>query len=256
MSKLQRMLAVEKLTPEEKELVKSLKSIEKSETKEAHLKKINFSASGLYYSSGDCPRKWQMLFDGVDSVDTWKYTSMRATETGTDSHEKIQERMLEALPDLEIEKELWHHDPEIHAYVDAYDPKLNIPIEIKTTSKENFEWRTSKFEGNDYHVKQLLTYMKILGSKIGLLYYEDRNSYETLIVPVFYEDENKSFIDKTFNWMKKVEEVHQSGEKIKVFEGRRVNSKICKDCPLKAACDAGPEGTVQLPLLSKWQDAA
>ncbi|AWN03945.1 exonuclease [Rhodococcus phage Peregrin] len=252
MSKLLKMLASEKLTREQRELVKSLKGSLKDETKTSFLKKRNFSASGLYYSSGACARKWQMLFEGVEAVDTWKHTSLRSVSAGTSSHEDLQKAFLAENPGLEVEKELWHHDPEIHAFVDIYDPELNIPIEIKTTSKENFEWRMSKFVGNDYHEKQLLTYMKILNAKVGFLFYEDRNSYDTLVIPVFMDEANTKFIDDAFEWMKKIEAVHKSGEKIKVFEGKRVNSKICSDCPIKPACDAAPEGTVSIPLLTKW----
>lgn len=252
MSKLKKRLVYDLLSPEEKELVKGIEGAFVGETQVKHLKKTGFSASGLFYSSGQCARKWQLLFDGVDAEDEWSHSSLRAVAAGTSSHEDLQEKLKAKMPHLEIEKEFWHENPSMHGFVDAYDPILNIPIEIKTTRTEAYGYREANMNGVEYHVNQLLVYCKHFRSKMGLFIYEDRNSFDFIVIPVFVDNDKKRTINRVFDWMRKIEEVHASGERIKVFANRRSNSKLCGECPISKACAEAPEGTVDIPLLKKY----
>lgn len=230
------------------------KAINQPETFIKEVKKIGFSASKIFYDKGNgtCPRYWNILFDGVTVEDTWQHRNRRLVKSGSDAHEDLQSEFLANLPGVEIEKELWHKNPNLHGFVDAYLPETNTPIEVKTTGKENFEWRQSKMVGTLSNERQLLLYMFLLNADFGLLVYEDRDSLENLIVPVRMTPENKALMQAAFDWMLQVQQVYESGETIKEFSGKRVNSVICNGCEVKEHCeDVFPKGTVDLPLLSK-----
>lgn len=247
-------MAWKKLSPDEKDLVSKIKSSFKDETTVKYVKKTGFSASKIFYDKGNgvCPRYWNILFDGVEVEDTWKHKNRRAVSVGSSSHDFLQTELEKNIEGIEIEKELWNKNPNIHAFVDAYIPDSNTPIEIKTTSEQNFDYRESSMVGSSSNVMQLLLYMHLLESELGFLIYENRNSLENLIIPVRMDDENKEKITKTFDWMMRVQEVFERGEKIREFEGKRANSVICKTCEVKNFCENKfPEGTVDLPLLSK-----
>jgi CRISPR/Cas system-associated exonuclease Cas4 (RecB family) len=244
-------MVYEKLSKEHQELIGKIEGAFADEKKITEVKKTGFSASGLFYSSGMCPRKWQLLFDGVESEDEWPHKNLRAVNSGSSSHEYLQEKLKEAIPELEIEKEFWREDPKMHGFVDAYHPGLNIPIEIKTTRAEAYKHREENMNATGYHENQLLVYCKQFKSELGLFIYEDRNSFDFVVVPLVVDKAKKHRINAIFEWMREIERVHAEGDRIKVFASRRANSKICSDCPIKAACDAAPEGTVDLPLLNK-----
>lgn len=218
------------------------------------VKKIGFSPSGIFYDKGEstCPRYWNILFEGVQTEDTWQHRNIRLVNSGSSAHEDLQNDLVEHIEGIEIEKEMWHKNPNLHCFIDAYIPSTNTPIEIKTTSAENFEWRQSKMVGTASNELQLLLYMHLLGSKLGFLIYEDRNSLENLIIPVRMTEYNESRIKAAWDWMIKVQTTFESGEQIKEFAGKRVNSVVCNGCKVRTTCEGSfPEGTVDIPLLSK-----
>ena len=247
------MLAWEKLSDEEKEIVSRIKHSFQDEVVVRRLTKKTFSPSKLVYGQGACPRFWYFMFSGVDSKETITHSSNRNMSSGTSSHDQLQKKIKEHSGlNIQIEQELRYDDPPIHAYADGVittsDGK-KIPLEIKTTRTESFEVRERNFTGLDSNVLQLLCYMKILDSDKGFLLYENRNDFNNLIIPVYMNEENKKLIDETFEWMRSVRSAFDNKTLPDYFKGRRSNSKICKECPIKETCDAAGPGVVDLELL-------
>lgn len=249
------MLAWEKLSDEEKEIVSIIKEAFSDEVKDWHVTKKTFSPSKLVYGSGGCARFWYQMFSGVDSHDVYSHTSQRAMASGTASHDDLQKKLSNSDLNIIIEQELTYDDPPIRAFADGVicgSGGEKIPLEIKTTRTEAYEYRDKSFTPADYNVLQLLCYMKILESDKGFLLYEDRNNFDNLIIPVYMDAKNQKIIDDAFNWMRETRAAWEAGTMPKYFTGRRSNSKICKDCPIKQACDNAGEGVVDLPLLKDY----
>lgn len=251
-SKLEKKLAWNRLSQAEKDIVIEIKASFKDQLVVKEVKKIGFSASKIFYDKGNggCPRYWNILFEGTTVEDTWKHPNLRAVDVGSTSHDFLQNELKENIPDIEIEKELWHKNPNIHGFVDAYLPKTNTPLEIKTTRYENFEWRAQKMVGTESNIMQLILYMFLLDSDFGCLIYEDRNSLDNIIIPVRMDDENRRKIEAAFAWMLEVQQAYEAGEVIQEFPGKRINSVTCNSCEVKAQCESSfPKGTVSIPLL-------
>lgn len=251
------MLSWEKLSDQEKELVLALKGALGPETVTKFVKKTTFSPSKIVYSYGGCPRFWNFMFSGVETTDTIEFKNYRAMESGTAAHESIQKKLdpENSGIDIIIEQELTNQDPPIRAFADGVVKLLDgstVPLEIKTTSDQGYEARNRHFKGAEYNILQLLVYMKIVGSNLGLLLYENRNDFENLVIPVFMDEKNSKIVDDAFQWMREVRAAWTDAKMPTYFSGRRVNSKICKSCPVKKQCDAAGEGVVMIPLLKDF----
>lgn len=246
------MLAWEKLSDEEKEIVSQIKSSFAPETKVQFVTKKTFSPSKIVYAEGGCPRFWYFMFSGVEAHNVYSHESLRAMAAGTAAHDELQKRLAESDLDIVIEQELLYDDPPIRSFADGVittSEGNKIPLEIKTTRTEAYGYRESSFIPAEYNVLQLLCYMKILGADKGLLLYEDRNSFDNLIIPVYMNEENTKIVDDAFQWLRDVRVAFDVGTLPKYFAGRRSNSKICKTCPIKQACNDAGEGVVDLRLL-------
>ena len=219
-----------------------------------HTQKKTFAPSTIAYSHGECPRYWYLAFDGQtfeDNADAYGAANMTA---GTKSHERIQQAMIdsgiakifESDEGPTTEFKIRYDDPPIFGYGDAMLDWEGEEIvgEIKTMLNEGFEYRKNSMKPKTGHLIQLLIYMKILGKKKGVLIYENKNNHELLVLPVEVDDNYREWIDNAFEWMREVR---------KAWEGRtlpiknyRANSKICKTCPIKAACDEAGPGVVKI----------
>lgn len=255
MSKLKLLLASKGLEKDQKDLIRRIESSFKSETKTGEIKKTGFSASTLFYGPGMCPRRWSLLFRGVaESDDEWAFYNRRAAHAGTAAHGHLQEMILLSNPTAVVEEEFKSTDPTMRGYIDVYFPDENVPMEIKTCNSRTFDIRREKLTPADYQLRQLLVYMKIKNAKLGLMMYESRDTFETLIIPIVMTPERQTYIDNVFDWMREVEKTKESGL-AKVFPGKRSNSRICSDCSIRKTCEGSEEGVVELPLLSKYTEA-
>lgn len=252
-SRLSKLVAWGKLDAEEKAIVSKIKASFTAETVEKEVKKKSFSPSKIVYGSGSCPRFWFFMFSGVNLIETFEHESKRAMQAGTDAHADLQEKLKNRSGlDIEIEQELISTDPPIRAFADGVittEDGKKIPLEIKTTRTEAYEVRERNFHGADSNILQLLVYMKILGADKGFLLYENRNDFRNLVIPVYMDDENTKLVDELFDWMRSTRKAYDESTLPMFFKGRRSNSKICKDCPVRTICDEAGEGVVDLPLL-------
>jgi hypothetical protein len=89
--------------------------------------------------------------------------------------------------------------------------------------------------------------MKLLGKPKGLVIYENKNNHELLLFPIEVNDTYRKWIDNTFSWMQEVRKAWTDRQlPIKTY---RSNSKVCKTCPVRKACDAAGDGTIKITPL-------
>lgn len=231
--------------------LKGLKDSFPDTIKSEEVTKTGFSPSALVWGDGKCARRWSLIFSGAEwnSVDT--ALSIDRMQAGTDGHERIQKRLEEGPLDVEIEANLRMEDPPLNSYCDAVvrtNGKV-IPLEIKTVGDMAFEARKTSQKPAHYHLTQLLLYMHILDTDEGVLLYENRDTFKKLSIPVYMTDEHREYIEYMIDWMRVVRGAHDDGYLPKVFKGRRKNSRMCADCPLRKACDEAPVGDIEIPLL-------
>lgn len=228
-------------------------------------KKKTFAPSGLVYGHGECPRYWYLAFEGnifESDNDAYDVANMTA---GTMSHDRIQQAMMDAgiakkfVDEKHFEKykeekdttefKIVHDDPPIFGWGDAILTLGDEEIigEIKTMKDESFERHKLKGEPAKYHVMQLIIYMRVLGKQKGVLIYENKNNHDLLVFPIEVTETYINWINNTFEWMR---EVYKSWkDKQLPQKNYRSNSKICKGCPVKAACDKAEPGVVKIKSL-------
>lgn len=240
-----------------KDIMKGIRDSFVDDVRDGFVQKKTFSPSRVAWGSGGCPRNWYFLFTGVNSKETISSFAQDNMQNGTDSHARIQDRIMSGPLDVVCEENLEYNDPPINSYCDViveYQGK-RVPVEIKTCNQVAFEYREGSGKAADYHILQLLVYMKILGSDLGFIMYENKNSYEKLLIPVHMDEVNTETIENAFAWMRETREAFDNSQLPKYFKGRRSNSKICKECPVKAVCDETGDGVVDIPLLKDYSRA-
>jgi hypothetical protein len=213
-----------------------------------HKKKKTFSPSSLVYGNGACPRYWWLAFTGTEFVDDHDPYAVANMSAGTMSHERIQKAIEDAGIMVEKEKRIVAQDPPIFGFADAivqWEEEQPV-VEIKTMRDEAFGYRKYA-KPPSYHLMQLIIYMKVLGKKMGILLYENKNSHELHAITVEVNDEYKAWADYAFDWMKKVRSQWEDGEIPQ--KPYRSNSKVCKTCPIVAACGLAEKGKIKLEPL-------
>jgi CRISPR/Cas system-associated exonuclease Cas4 (RecB family) len=148
-----------------------------------------------------------------------------------------------------------YDDPPIFGYGDAMIDWEGEEIvgEIKTMLNEGFEYRKNSMKPKTGHLIQLLIYMKILGKKKGVLIYENKNNHELLVLPIEVGDHYREWIDNTFQWMRDVRKAWV--DRTLPTKNYRANSKICKTCPIKQACDDAGTGVLKIKSLEGLSEA-
>jgi CRISPR/Cas system-associated exonuclease Cas4 (RecB family) len=210
--------------------------------------KKTFSPSTLVYGNGACPRYWWLAWTGAefeDDVDAYAVANMAS---GTDGHARIQKAITDAGIMVEEEKRIISQDPPIFGFADAVIQwgEEQPVVEIKTMKEESFAYRKHAKPPN-YHLMQLIIYMKVLGKKLGVLLYENKNSHELHAIAVEPTDEYKAWGEYAFDWMRKVRSQWEDGEIPQ--KPYRSNSKVCKKCPLQKACAEAPKGKEKIEPL-------
>jgi len=238
--------------------------------KPKHTKKKTFAPSGLVFGHGECPRYWYLAFEGniFESYnDAYDVANMNA---GTLSHDRIQQAMLDSgiakrfLDEKHFEEtgkekdttefKVVNSDPPIFGWGDAMLLIDNEEVigEIKTMKAESFEYYKNKGEPADYHVKQLIIYMKVLGKAKGALIYENKNNHDLLVFPIEVTEQYKNWVNTAFDWMRVVYKSWK--DKQLPQKNYRTNSKICKECPVKAACALAEPGVVKINSLEGFSE--
>jgi CRISPR/Cas system-associated exonuclease Cas4 (RecB family) len=212
--------------------------------------KKTFAPSTIAFSHGECPRYWFLAFNGanfVDNADAYGGANMTA---GTKSHERIQEAMSN-VPGLLADSEfkITSEDPPIFGYGDVM---LNwegeeLLGEIKTMPNEGFEYRKSVGKPKLGHLVQLLIYMKIKNKSKAVMIYENKNNHDLLVFPIELNQYMYEWVENTFEWMRTVRSAWVKQELPQ--KNYRSNSKICKTCPIRDACDNAGLGDIEIRSL-------
>ena len=217
--------------------------------------KKTFAPSTIAYGHGECPRYWYLAFDGQmfeDNADAYGAANMTA---GSLSHGRIQTAMRDSGILIEDEFKIIHDDPPIFGYGDVMLDWQGEPLlgEIKTMMNEGFEYRKATKKPKPGHLIQLLIYMKILKKAKAVLIYENKNNHELLILPVEVNDHYRRWVDQAFDWMRTVRKAWVDRTLPK--KNYRSNSKICKSCPIRKACDSAEVGELKINSLEPLDEA-
>ena len=223
-----------------------------------HTTKKTFAPSTIAFGHGECPRYWYLAFDGQMFEDNADADSAANMTAGSLSHARIQAAMMNSkiakiYKDDEgedtTEFKITNQDPPIFGYGDVmFDWQGEELIgEIKTMMNEGFEYRKAAGKAKNGHLMQLLIYMKILKKPTGVMIYENKNNHELLLIPVDVNDHYRRWVDQAFDWMREVRKNWEN--KTLPTKNYRSNSKICKSCPIKKACESAGTGVVKLKSL-------
>ena len=246
-----------------KELIEKINAGYIAKRLDKHQVKKTFAPSTLVWNHGECARYWYLAFEGnvFENSDT-PYGVSNMT-SGTDSHARIQKAMLDAeivqvhYDDKEnptTEFKVTSEDPPIFGYCDGMLlwNEEEIVCEIKTMNSESFEYNKANGKPRTSHMMQLLIYMKILGKAKGVLIYENKNTHDLAVFPVEVNDFYKQWINTTFEWLKEVRKAWK--DKTIPQKTYRSNSKICKLCPVKTACDNAEKGLIKIQPMEKLSE--
>ena len=213
--------------------------------------KKTFAPSTIAYSHGECPRYWYIAFEGAvftDNADAYGGANMTA---GTKSHERIQEAMGN-VPGFLVDNEfkVTYNDPPIFGYGDVminFEEYPELLGEIKTMPNEAFEYRRAANKPKTGHLIQLLIYMKILNKSKAVIIYENKNNHDLLVFPVELNTYMYEWTERAFDWMREVRKAWEN--KTLPQKNYRSNSKICKTCPIREACDNAGTGEIKIKSL-------
>ena len=201
-----------------------------------HTIKKTFAPSTIAYGHGDA------------------YSAANMT-AGTLSHARIQAAMMNSKiakiykdddGEETTEFKIKNEDPPIFGYGDAMLDWQGEELigEIKTMMNEGFEYRKASGKAKTGHLMQLLIYMKILKRAKGVMIYENKNNHELLLIPVEVNDHYRRWVDQAFDWMREVRSNWEN--KTLPIKNYRSNSKICKSCPIKKACESAGAGVIKI----------
>jgi CRISPR/Cas system-associated exonuclease Cas4 (RecB family) len=212
--------------------------------------KKTFAPSTIAFSHGECPRYWFLAFNGanfVDNADAYGGANMTA---GTKAHERIQEAMGN-VPGFLVDSEfkITSEDPPIFGYGDVMLKWEGEDLlgEIKTMPNEGFEYRKSAGKPKLGHLIQLLIYMKIKNKSRAVMIYENKNNHDLLVFPIEINQYMYEWVENTFEWMRNVRRAWERQELPQ--KNYRSNSKICKTCPIREACDNAGLGDIEIKSL-------
>lgn len=221
----------------------------KSRKKTEFKTKRSFSPSTVGYGYGTCPRYWSLAFSGAEFDESWSAPQIIAMMNGSDSHERIQQK-IEDMGALESkELEIKNEYPPIRGFVDVIVRQGDNRAvgEIKTIKSEQFIKRKDEGVPSESHLLQILIYMKILEINEGFVLYEDKNNHSVAANPVMMNEKNSEYIDYVFDWMKQVYDSFKENKN--VSRGYSKSSYECKYCPLNRICYEKPNGKTKIAPL-------
>ena len=241
-------------------------------TKTKFVKKNNFSASGLTYGAGECPRYWTLAFDGQITYDNSDAIGVANRTQGSLGHGRIQEAIEASgllAQDMQMDPIPRKYDQQTHPALEfrvktddpPFDGYGDVMIdykgerlvgEIKTIRNDEFEYRKINRRPKMAHLMQLLLYMKVWKMRKGVMIYENKNTHELLTLPVVVSEHYRAWAEEVFEWMKLVYKNWQEKQLPEI--PYRSNSKICKVCPIQKACAEAGDGTIKIKPMRLLKD--
>jgi hypothetical protein len=220
------------------------------EPDEVYRQKHSFAPSSLFYGSGTCAKRWFLSFRGGTFENKTTPLSVAGMKNGIDSHARIQAAMLKSGVASAIEVKVTNDDPPILGYIDAIlvlSDESEALGEIKTTKHSNFEYRVRTNKISDYHVAQILPYMRIKKLDKAIVIYESKDTNELHPIAFNMTDEYNALTDSIFDWMRRVWQMHI--DDIMPARSYRKGSKVCAGCPVEKLCNE-KDGVVSVERLN------
>lgn len=214
---------------------------------DGYTQKKSFSPSSVGYGYGNCPRYWYMAFTGEEFVDENDAQAVANMQYGTEAHERLQ-KLISKFPEYKAQEiEILNDYPPVRGFADLLmDYGTEVIGEIKTAKQEVWDQRHVTMSSSPNHKLQLLMYMHIKNVEEGFFVYENKNTQEILVIPMFMNARNKKIVEDLFIWLREVYDNYKDGD----FPMRPFTktSSACKYCAVKKACwKKGSEiGTVQI----------
>lgn len=217
--------------------------------------KETFSPSTIGYGHGKCPRYWNLAFTGAVFEPKVSARGMAIMMNGIKVHERLQDLMIKRGILSETELEIRLEDPPVKGFLDGlirFPAGEDIPVlEIKSANMNSFEARRSSNKPSDYHLIQLLIYLKAIGARRGVFLYECKDTQEPLFILVEMTEEYELLIEEVFDWLRRVRKVWDDGKKIQ-RPTKRKDAVICKQCPLYDTCWS-TDSTEDMPYISPME---
>lgn len=218
------------------------------------IQKKTFSPSTIGYGHGTCPRYWHHAFSGAwfDETRTNAH-SVAVMDKGTAEHANMEQFFEDAGVLVAKEVEITIENPPVRGFIDAlidWDGE-QIVGEFKTAREESFVWREMTGKPSNYHLIQLLTYLRAMNLKRGFLLYLNKNDQSVCVIPVELDETNEAIIEEVFDWMREVRAAWEAGTLPerpfrKSKETGLPSNKVCNDCPVKRDCFAAEEGVIRI----------
>lgn len=212
-----------------------------------HMQKKTFAPSTLVWNHGVCPRYWYLAFEGNTFYEYKTGKMITNMDSGTDRHSRIQKAMEDAGILIDSERKTVNDDPPIFGFVDSFInwKDTEYIVEIKTTNQDSFDRHKRSNSASNYHILQLLIYMKIYKKKNGIIVYENKNTHELLAIPVNINQQHVDFVDYLFDWMREVYSAW-TNKTLPEVPFKNNDIKICQNCPVQQACKDAPKGDVKI----------
>lgn len=223
-----------------------------SNNKASFKTKKSFSPSAVGYGNGTCARYWHLAFSGAEFVDEPDAKGVLNMDNGNYVHDRIQALFQKAYGEenVELERKIESANPPIFGFADLLVDVDGVKVvgEIKSAKQEIFDGIAHKGQPINYHLVQLLIYMRVLGLDHGFFHYENKNTQEFTIIEVSMTEALNKYTDEIFDWMTTVRKAFDEGKLAEPLSPKRT-VKACRYCPIKADCLSRPDGDIKIPQL-------
>ncbi|MFZ9242570.1 MAG: CRISPR-associated protein Cas4 [Sediminibacterium sp.] len=227
------------------EIIDSIKKGYEAQRSDQFKKRDSFTPSGLVYGPGLCPRYWYLYFEGNQANNNTDWYGVANMDSGSDRHKRIQTAMKHGKILIDDEVVIKSEDPPLSGKSDAlivWNDK-EIITEIKTVNENSFMYMKKP---RNYHIEQLLIYMKILNHSFGYLIYENKNSHELRFFPIRVNQKYKDFMKYFFDWMQRVRKSFVDKQLPENPYRNKYDNKTCKSCEFLKACEQKPVGDIKI----------
>lgn len=255
---MSKQLLFRKRRPDEDIVQWLYKELEQGYLDEVGLPKVTqkktFSPSSIGYGHGKCARYWYLAFEGGHVfTPTTDARGMAIMMNGSKTHDRIQEVLTKRGVLETTELEIKIASPPIRGYLDG---QIKLPsgeelpvLEIKSANTNAFEARLASGKPSDYHLLQLLIYLKATGAKRGVFLYEHKDTQEPLFLLVNLDEENDKLIEGVFTWLREVRKAWEEQTPV-ARPVKRKNAVLCKSCPLYEPCwNQVEDGELKIPVM-------
>ena len=193
-------------------------------------------AKGFYPSDDKmCARYWVYLFRGVPIEQNHDARLLRIFGMGNDVHERYEKYFRDMGILIESEMKVPDREgyPKVRGYIDDVikwkDGKAIV--EMKSIGDRGFDFRLKYKKPKKDHIHQIQMYLHYSQIPVGMVFYENKNTQQTLCFTVPYDEE---YCEKVFKKYRLFTEVYEEG--ILPVRPYKRTSKHCEYCRVRELC--------------------